>query len=340
MNQRLRDKKSTIDDVAARSGFSRATVSRVLNKVGNVKPATSAKVERVMQELGFSPNVLARALPGGKTRTLAVVLPDVMRQYYAYLLAGADDVAEERGYHLLIKTGNRTKALVDIIEERRVDGFIIRNAGEPAVDRSVLDRLERNGLPFVFIGKPAEDRGGPSILIDNVGGARAMAHHYAEHGFRRILFIAGPRHSIDSNDRIYGFRMGLSERDVDPAGLTLAEGDFSRERGFAAAAEHLTGGNFEAVFASSDDTALGVLTWCNGRGVRVPGDLAITGYDDALFAECLWPPLTTVSQPMYQIGAAAVHFILTRLDGSKALNHQLIHPTLLKIRRSCGCSSA
>jgi len=331
------NRKATIEDVAARSGFSRATVSRVINKEGSVKPATAQKVERVIRELGYAPNGMARALPGGRTRTLAIVLPDVVRQYYSFLLAGADTAAGERGYHLLIKTGNWKKALVDLIEERRVDGFIIRNAGEPAVDPAVLARLARRGLPYLFIGKPPEDGGVPSILIDNVGGAREMAHHYAEHGYGRILFITGPRNSIDSNDRIYGFKLGLNERGIAAEGIVFAEGDFSREGGYQAAAACLPQGGFQAVFAASDQAALGVLNYCNERAIRVPEDLALTGFDDTFFADCLWPPLTTVRQPMYEIGAAAVQTIIAWLEGSQARGARVILPTQLVIRRSCGC---
>jgi LacI family transcriptional regulator len=337
MKQDQAEEKITIEDVATRSGYSRATVSRVINREGSVRPATIAKVQQAIEQLGYAPNGMAQALSGGKTRTLAVVLPDVLRQYYSYLLAGADAVAEEKGYHLLIKTGNCAKAFLDLIEQRRVDGFIIRNAGEPAVDTRILARLARHGLPCLFIGRPPDGSVVPSIQIDNVGGARAMARHYAEHSFRKILFITGSPNSIDSNDRVYGFKLGLSESGIDPEGVVFAEGDFSRETAYQAAARHLSTVRFQAVFAGSDQAALGVLNWCNDQGVRIPEDLALTGFDDSLFADCLWPPLTTVRQPMYEIGASAVQTIIGWLEGSPARQMRTILPTQLVVRRSCGC---
>ncbi len=337
MDHGLDGKKITIDDVAARCGFSKATVSRVINQDGSVKPATAEKVELAIRDLGYIPNLMARALSGGKTRTISIVVPDIVNEYYTGLLAGADAAAEEKGYHILIKTRNTRKALLDLVEGGRVDAFIIRNAGLPVLDRDVLVRIERRELPFLFIGKPPADET-PAVLVDNVGGARLMAHHYAEHGYRKILFISGPKGSNDSNDRLYGFKIGLSERGLDSDELTLVEGDFTKESGYAAAAGHLLESKAEAVFASNDQMALGVLCFCRDRGIRVPEDVAVTGFDDTFFAAYLQPALTTVQQPMYEIGATAVESIVRMLEGSRERGSRIILPTRLRIRRSCGCA--
>jgi DNA-binding LacI/PurR family transcriptional regulator len=330
------ENRVTVEDVARRCGLSRATVSRVLNKAESVRPGTIARVERAVQELGYVPDYAARALSGGKRNMVAILLPDVTMPYYANLLESADEVAEERGYHLIIQTGEYQRSVLSLIEERRADGYIIRNSGEPEVDRTVVERLKRNSLPFVFIGKPTED-GGLSIGVDNVGGARQMAHHLIEHGYRRMLFIAGPEKKLDSRDRVYGFKMGLSEAGVDPDTITTVVGDFTREGGYRAAEAFFAGGSAEAVFAANDEMALGVLHYFYERGMRVPQDVAVAGFDDDYFAGFLCPPLTTVRQPMAEIGAVAVENIILMISGSPIRKSRILLPTQLMVRRSCGC---
>ena len=200
---RATDQRVTVEDVAAYCGFSRATVSRVLNREQSVRPATVKKVKEAIRELGYVPDASARALSGGRRNMIAVLLPDVTMPYYASLLESADKAAEERSYHLLIQTREYKRAVLQLIEEQRADGYIIRNSGTPEVDRAIVNKLSGCGLPFIFIGKAMGD-GVLSIGVDNVGGARDLAHHFADHGFRDILFITGPPKKIDSNDRIYG----------------------------------------------------------------------------------------------------------------------------------------
>ena len=329
----------TVEDVASHCGLSRATVSRVLNRDCRVRPVTIEKVRRAMAELGYVPDASARALPGGRRNMIAVLLPDVTVPYYANLLESADEVAEEHDYHLLIQTREFKSAVLRLIEEQRADGYIIRNSGDPSVDRAIISKLGSRELPFIFIGK-STDETLMSIDVDNVGGARQMAHHFADHGFRKMLFITGPPKKIDSNDRIYGFKLGLSERGIDPQSLSYVEGDFTREGGFRAVAQFFSPGNAEAVFAANDQMALGVLHYFYEQGIRVPQDVAVAGFDDDFFAEFLCPPLTTVRQPMAEIGAVAVENLILMLESSGIRKHRILLPTRLMIRRSCGCGDA
>jgi DNA-binding LacI/PurR family transcriptional regulator len=326
----------TVEDVASRCGLSRATVSRALNRKDSVRPATVEKVKKAIAELGYVPDASARALPGGRKNMIAILLPDVTMPYYANLLESADEVAEERNYHLLIQTREYRSSVLRLIEEQRADGYIIRNSGDPEVDRTIVNKLTANSLPFIFIGKPTED-GVLHIGVDNVGGAREMAHHFADHGFRDILFITGPPKKIDSNDRIYGFKLGLSERGVDPDSLKYVEGNFTRAGGFQAAADFFARNRVEAVFAANDQMALGALHYFYEQRIRVPQDVALAGFDDDFFAEFLCPPLSTVRQPMAEIGAVAVENIILMLEGSGIRKNRILLPTELMIRRSCGC---
>ena len=191
-HEKPRRKTVTVEDVARKCGLSRATVSRVLNGAARVRPATVERVQRAIAKLGYHPNAHARALSGGASGTLAVLLRGgAWRPYYSTLLEGIEEVASREGLHVLLRTRDYLAAAPRLVEEGRVDGFIIRNMDEPEAHLRLVARLNGRDVPFVLIGNPLGDW--QSITIDNVGGARAMARHFAEHGFRRILFIAGPR---------------------------------------------------------------------------------------------------------------------------------------------------
>ena len=329
--------KATIDDVARLCDLSRATVSRVLNREATVKPATRARVETAVETLGYSPSYLARGLSGGKKNVVAILVPDVTMPYYSNLIQSADEVAQERDYHLLIKTHDFKRAVLTLLREDRVDGFIIRNSGDPEVDESVVRKLKKQGVPFVLISKPGHD-GIPSISVDNVGGARAMAHHFVEHGFKRILYVSGPDKKIDSRDRIYGFQLGLAEKRYDPNAMTTLVGNFTREGGYCAARDFFSRDSADAVFAANDQMALGVLHYLYEKKINVPRDVAVAGFDDSFFSEFICPPLTTVRQPISEIGALAMENIILQLENSSSRYTGILLPTRLVIRESCGCS--
>ena len=336
MNQKQDQARITIDLIAEKSGFSKATVSRVINHEGSVKPATAARIEKVIEELGYIPSSFASALSGGKSRTVGVILPDLMTEYYSALISGIDTVAEEKNYNILLKTHNSRRPLSALALSERVDAFIIRNNGLHPIDHDFLVTLKRKGIPYLFIGKPPEDDCA-AILVDTVGGARQMAHHFAWHGFRKILFIAGTEENLDSCDRIYGFKLGLSEKNIDPERLDIVHGDFSKNSGFEIAREKLAGDTYDAVFAANDYMALGAIMCCRTKGIRVPEDIAVTGFDDTFFAQYLIPSLTTIQQPMFEIGTAAMENIVKLIEGPSLHEQKIILPTQLQIRQSCGC---
>jgi DNA-binding LacI/PurR family transcriptional regulator len=333
------DKNVTVEDVARKCGLSRATVSRVINGAARVRPATVERVQRAIAKLGYHPNAHARALSGGASGTLAVLLRGaVWRPYFATLLEGIEEVASRAGLHVLLRSRDYLAAAPRLVEEGRVDGFIIRNMDEPEAHRRLAAHLAGRGVPFVLIGNPLGDW--QSITIDNVGGARAMARHFAEHGFRRILFIAGPERHIDSTDRLYGFKLGLSEQGLDPDAVALARGDFSTPSGFNAMRESFSNGRYEAVFAANDRMALGAILYLRQAGLRVPEDVAVAGFDDVFFTEYVSPALTTVRQPFRELGVTAMETMALLLAGAPAPSRHVILPTTLVVRASCGCRYA
>ncbi len=325
----------TIEDVARYTGYSRATVSRVINKEGNVKPLTAKKIEYAIKELGYKPNANASALSGGKTRTIAVLLPEIWRPYYSTLLEGLEEVASEKNYYVLIRTKNYREAAINLLSENRVDGFIIRNMKAPTDDIDLMKKLYKRGIPFILIGSSIPGQDYPSIKIDNVGGAREMAHHFAERDFKRILFITGPVDNVDSKDRIYGFKLGLSERGINPDSVIFAEGDYSKTSGYEVTKRILSNERVDAIFAANDRMALGALLYAKENNIKVPDDVAVAGFDDSFFSEYLSPPLTTVKPPFYEMGVVAMENIILMLERSMIRRLKIILPTRLIIRESC-----
>lgn len=205
-------KSVTVEEVARECGPSRATVSRVIDGASRVRPATVERVQRAIAKLGYHPNDHARALSGDRSGTVAVLLRATWRPYYSTLPEGVDEVASREGLHVLLRSRDYLTEAPRLVEEGRADGFIVRNMDEPEARRRLVGKLTGRNVPFILVGNPLGDC--QSITIDNVGGARAPAHHFAQHTFRRTLFIAGPDRNVDSTDRLYGFKMGLGELGV------------------------------------------------------------------------------------------------------------------------------
>jgi len=329
-----------LDDVAEDSGFSRATVSRVINEEHLVKAETVKKIKASMEKLGYKPNLMARALSSGKKNAIAVLLPDVTALYYSNLLRGITDVSQEVYYHTIVKSILKTDLAEDLVDSKMVDGFIIRHSSSIEKIDLLIKKLERNSIPVIFIGRPFNNSKSPSIIVDNVGGARKMAHYFAGNNYERILFITGRKDNIDSNDRKYGFKMGLSEQGFDLKNLVEAEGDFSKEKAYQIAKDYLVNKEFDAVFAANDNSAMGVLHYLNENNIKVPEEVSVAGFDDAFFAEYLWPPLTTVRQPMYEIGRVAMNNILMMINKDTSATNEVILPTELIIRKSCKYKSS
>ena len=324
-----------LEDVAKDSGFSRATVSRVINDESKVHPETAKLIRASMEKLGYRPNLIARALSSGRNNAVALLLPDVTSFYYTNLIRGAGDAAEDAHYHVITKSISKPNQAEELMNSNLVDGFIIRHSSfSERIDRLLKNCIKKK-TPVVFIGKPFNEYTCPSIVVDNVGGARKMAHFFAKNNYRRILFIGGRHDNLDSNDRKFGFRLGLQESGFSLQDLVEVEGDFSRERGYEIARTYLSDRSFDAVFAANDESAMGVLLYLNERSIRIPEEVSVAGFDDTYFAEYLWPPLTTIRQPMYDIGHIAMTQVLKMIGESSPNGNETILPTELIVRRSC-----
>ncbi|MFC6022627.1 LacI family DNA-binding transcriptional regulator [Plantactinospora solaniradicis] len=333
-------KPVTIYEVARHAGVSIATVSRALRDSTLVTEATRARVRAAVEELNFTPNQLGRSLAEGRHAANGIVFPDLVGPYYAEVVLGYEEVASELGRSVLIlATSGRRDATAAVLDlARRVDGMaIIANA----VPDDVVTDIAATGLPVVLLARQPV-RGIDTIRTRNDRTAAELAAHLAAHGHRRITFLGDPDRSSDVAGRLAGLRTGLRAAGLpEPAAVRCA---LDVAAGEAAAIELLAGSDRpDAVVCANDEVALGARLAAEAAGLRVPEDLAVTGWDDVLAAR--FTGLTTVRQPMRDLGAVSARWLHHRIterttDGTPVPARRRVLPTRLVVRRSCGCPAS
>jgi LacI family transcriptional regulator len=328
----------TIRDVARASGFSVATVSRVLNGSGPVKDTTRHRVREVATSLRFSPNVAARSLSTSRTHTLGVLLPDLHGEFFSEVIRGVDQAAQEHGYHVLVSSSHNAPAEISaalVTMRGRVDGVAIMS---PVIDARTLAAELPPSLPLVLLNCAGGQGDVDAIDIDNHGGARAMTRHLLSLGRRRIAFVGGPRGNADADARLKGYRDALREAGVAARGEWVIDGDFQQGAGLAAVEQLLaTSPRPDALFAANDAMAIAAMSALREAGLRVPEDVAVTGFDDIPIARYVHPALTTVRVDIAGLGSKAVRTLIHAVGRKN--EHARVRETLateLVVRASCG----
>jgi DNA-binding LacI/PurR family transcriptional regulator len=323
-------KRPTIRDVAARAGVSHQTVSRVINGNGLVAAGTRERVLQAIQELEFVPSALARGLSSDRTHTLGMVGADVSDYFFAQAVAGAEAEARKHGLFLVIGSlepaaDGDERGYLRLMLERRVDGLVLaRPVLDPGMGSLLASLAER--LPLVVIAARLHLPGVDTVEVDNRQGGLDATRFLIEQGHRGIATITGPLAWPHARDRLASYRVALRRAGLkaDPA-LVARCRDWGLESGRAAAARLLgTGQPFTAIFAHSDLLALGAITELRARGLRVPEDVSVMGYDDIPVASFVDPALTTIHQPMRQVGARAVKILLDKIAAVRS--HAISRP--------------
>jgi DNA-binding LacI/PurR family transcriptional regulator len=319
----------SIRDVATAAGVSAATVSRVVNGNAQVAASTRTRVVEAMERLGYHPNLAAKALAGGRTGAVGLLVPSIANPFYGALAEGVDDMAGELGYHVFITHVDHPRAERDALASlvsRRVDGILM--AAAEASDE-VLGPLAASGLPVVLLAREVPGLDVSCIVNDDFAGAREVTRHLLDLGHRRIGLVAEPLSYFSAQERRRGFRAALRDAGLEPAlEVEAAAGSIAAAR--AAAARILNSDSrLTAVFAQNDLLAIGTLQACRGLGIRVPDDLSLAGYDGTLLAEVVHPRLTTVEQPVRDIGRLAVELLhQLRTSRIKSARKLVLQPAL------------
>jgi LacI family transcriptional regulator len=315
----LRKSQSTVFDVAAQAGVSIKTVSRVVNNEPNVRTATRDKVVSAINELGYEPNAAARGLSGKRSYALGLIYENPREfSYVGAVLKSALSACEELGYSLLLRPvtlpgQDLVPEVRKFVLQTRVDAIMLT---APVVDnpevRQALDELQ---VPTAFIGPSLRTASGVNVFCDDRQASYDMTAHLIALGHRRIAFVKGhPDHSV-SLKRLMGYQQALTDAGLPLRADWVTQGYFSFESGVTAAASLLEKTDRPTVIiASNDDMAAGVIFEARERGLNVPADLSVTGFDDTPLASHTWPPLTTIRQPIEAMTEHATRSLIARLQ--------------------------
>ncbi|WP_198351271.1 LacI family DNA-binding transcriptional regulator [Flavisphingomonas formosensis] len=326
--------RATIIDVAKAAGVSIQTVSRVINNGAHVSANTRQKVEAAIAALDFRPSAAARTLRGGRSFQLALLFDNPSAAYFHAVYEGAKQRCTESGFRLITQSCRFSDdALVEdvrsLIAETRVDGIIL---SPPFTDHDALiDALLQLSLPFSRIAPTTRLDIGYATAIDDVEAAAMATRHLTALGHRRIGFVRGhPDHGA-SVQRLQGYCDALASERIAFDENLVVEGQFTFASGCEAARQLLARENRPtAIFASNDDMAAGVLAFAHERRIRVPEELSIMGFDDNEVAQMVWPPLTTVHQPMHALAHAAADLLIARPSAGTESNRRLKFELVLR----------
>ncbi|MFF4590881.1 LacI family DNA-binding transcriptional regulator [Streptomyces sp. NPDC001388] len=325
----------TIADVASRAGVSKTTVSRVLNGKGEINENTVLKVRKAISELGYVPSAGAVGLARGTTQMIGMLVPD-MAWAWAGIVQAVVETLETEGFGLRMLTWNRgeesLRRLGLQVAAKSFDGLLVI---EPEGAMGYITELHEAGLPVVLIDDRFQRPGFPYVATTNRQGGEQAARHLLEIGRRRPLVLTGPETFGCTRERLDGFVNVYTEAGIQIDQRAIVCGDFDFERCRSAVKRALADGlEFDSVFAHNDPSAAGVLAALHEAGLWVPQDVAVVGFDDVEMASYTYPALTTIRQPMREMGEAAARLLLDHVRGSPEAASSRIVPTSLVVRGS------
>ncbi|MDX2546533.1 LacI family DNA-binding transcriptional regulator [Streptomyces sp. WI04-05B] len=330
----------TLEEVAARAGVGRGTVSRVINNAAGVKEATRRAVQRAVEDLGYVPNLAARSLAGRRADAVALVLtePDwrqFAEPFFSEIVRSLGDALADTGMQLmltLVRSETERQRFLEYARGGRVDGVLLMSVH--GGDR-LPDMLAEARLPTVMLGRRSGDEYVSYVDADNLGGARSAVSHLLKQGRTAIGTITGPLDMYVAQCRLRGYQGALEAAGLKGAGSLVAESDFTLEGGRRAMAELLLRHpEIDAVLAASDTSAAGALQALRAAGRRVPEDVAVIGFDDFPLAQSTEPRLTTVRQPVEEMGRAMIRLLLEEMEEASAAWRHVILRTELVVRES------
>lgn len=314
-----------INDVAKQAKVSTATVSRIINGLSGYTEETRQTVVNVIREMGYKPNAIARGLVNKRTHTMGVLLPNISSRLATVLLKGIENRAHHLDYSVVIcnteNDGKRTMEYLDVLSEKQVDGIIITSEWLKDAYGEALLAMK---IPVVLVLTVSYRFQIPYIKVDDKQAAYQATKYLIDKGHKEIGIISGPqKDKLAGLPRIEGYKQALADYRLTISEDRIAYGDFTYKSGRKGIEEVFKRSpDITAVFAASDEMALGILSYAYKKGIKIPDDLSVIGYDDTQDAEMAIPPLTTVHQPIYEMGERAVEMLF----GSKGTAESVIMP--------------
>ncbi len=330
---------ANIRDIALAAGVSVATVSRVLTKPDVVKKSTTDKVRAAIAALDYKPNAVASSLRRQRSDNIVVVVPHIDNPFYSGVIQGIENIAHDNRFKVLLgETQDRQDRLdhyAEMLLGKVADGLILLGSRLPTIVQEAIARDEPSPVPLVLACERFEGLSSPSVEIDNRAASAAAPRHLIERGHKRIATITGPLDNTLGRDRLSGYRDALTAAKIAIDETLIVEGDFTIGSGFHAARRLMKRKNPPtAIFCASDEMAIGGIKAATDMGLRVPDDIAMTGFDDLRFAAYCTPTLTTVAQPTVEIGEVAMRLMMGLLADEASEPEHIVLPYQLVIRDS------
>jgi len=331
----------TLEDIARLSGVSRSTVSRVINSDVNVKEETRQKVLEVIQSFNFQPNLAARGLATGRTNVIGVVIPAGVSviftdPYFPQFIQGVSAACNTRNYSVMLWLAEpeyERRMISRILHNGLVDGVVV---AKTLMNDPIVNSLAESKMPFILIGRhPTMEVN--CLDVDNLQAGRKATLHLLRLGYKRVATITGSQDQVVGHDRYQGYLKALQDYGQPVRSELVVEGDFTDEGGYKAMSR-LIPQKPDAVFAASDMMAYGAMRALREANLRIPEDVAVVGFDDIPASSKTVPPLTTVRQPVSQMGSQAVDVLIDLIENGTKSTHQVIMDTELVVRESCGAS--
>jgi LacI family transcriptional regulator len=327
----------TIYDVAREANVSMATVSRVVNGNPNVKPSTRKKVLEVINRLGYRPNAVARGLASKKTTTVGVIIPDISSIFFAELARGIEDIATMYKYNIILSNSDQNEEkelhLLNTMLGKQVDGIVFMSGN---ITENLIEEFKKSPSPIVLAGSIEQTGTIPSVNIDYEKAAFDAVQSFIENGHTKIALVIGPMHEPINRDlKLNGYKKALKDANIPFKEEYVFEGDYTYDSGMEAI-EYLLSLDEKptAIFVTSDEMALGVIHGAQDKGVNIPNDLEVITSDNTRLAMMVRPQLTSVVQPLYDIGAVAMRLLTKLMEKEEVNEHVVTLPHRIEKRSS------
>ncbi len=331
--------KVTIKDVAKQAGVSPATVSRVVGGYGYVSQAARRKVLAAVEALGYLPDVIARSMVTKSTRTIGLVVTDIMNPFFAQLARGVENVTWQNRYTLILANSDeeveREQAIIKTLLEKRVDAFIV----VPACSKKALhlEELVKYGIPLVLLDRGVQDLSVDTVLVDNENGAYQAVSRLVHLGHRRIGMILDNLDISTNIERLEGYQRALVEGGIGVDQNLIQSCQYTRQSAYELVASMVKDSNRPtALFTANNFMTIGALRAIHEGGLRIPQDIALVGFDELEWIQFSSPLISTVVQPVMEIGEVAGRRILARIKGESSPPMEIRLKTRFVIRESCG----
>ena len=311
----MQRKNATLKDIAQEAGISTTAVSKVLNNHGGTSKATEQRVREIAKRLQYSPNIVAKSLKVNRTKTIGLVVSDSSHSFFGSVIKGAEEQAAKLGYNIILTNTNRSREnerkAINTLVGKRIDGLLL--ASSMLTKIADIEYLKSLNIPYAFLIRRSEDKSAPFIGNDNVAGAYTIAKYLIQSGSRRIHFLNMDKNSTSSVSRLAGYKKALEESAIQYDRNLVYNTKPEISEGYMVVRNILESGeSVSALFCGCDILSIGAIEAILEKGLKIPEDIRVCGYDDIEFAAYLRRPLTTMRQPKEIIGVKGNHIIVKK----------------------------